>query len=131
MAHHKSAKKRIRRNGHRQEINIARRSRVRTHLRKVEEAISSGDQESCSGSASGGGAGNHARRKCRNYEEEYGISTSFPAVGAGQGDEQLVRIGRRQSSRRNATRLRVAFLIPRNIEQFRVELCQYNYWYVL
>jgi len=45
MAHHKSAKKRIRRNGRRQEINIARRSRVRTHLRKVEEAISAGDQE--------------------------------------------------------------------------------------
>lgn len=45
MAHHKSAKKRIRRNGHRQEINVARRSRVRTHLRKVEEAISGGDQE--------------------------------------------------------------------------------------
>jgi small subunit ribosomal protein S20 len=45
MAHHKSAKKRIRRNGRRQEINIARRSRVRTHLRKVEEAISVGDQE--------------------------------------------------------------------------------------
>ncbi|MBH63647.1 MAG: 30S ribosomal protein S20 [Alphaproteobacteria bacterium] len=45
MAHHKSAKKRIRRNGRRQEINIARRSRVRTHLRKVEDAISSGDQE--------------------------------------------------------------------------------------
>ena len=45
MANHQSAKKRIRRNGRRQEINIARRSRVRTHLRKVEDAISSGDQE--------------------------------------------------------------------------------------
>ena len=45
MAHHKSAKKRIRRNGRRQEINIARRSRVRTHLRRVEEAISGGDQD--------------------------------------------------------------------------------------
>tara|TARA_B100000686_G_scaffold311105_1_gene354444 strand:- start:756 stop:1022 length:267 start_codon:yes stop_codon:yes gene_type:complete len=45
MAHHKSAKKRIRRNDRRMEINGARRSRVRTHLRKVEDAISSGDQE--------------------------------------------------------------------------------------
>ena len=44
MAQHKSAKKRIRRNGRRQEINVGRRSRVRTHLRKVEDAISSGDQ---------------------------------------------------------------------------------------
>lgn len=46
MAHHKSAKKRIRRNGRRQAINIARRSRIRTHLRNVEEAISNGDQDS-------------------------------------------------------------------------------------
>lgn len=45
MAHHKSARKRIRRNGRRQAINMARRSRVRTHLRKVEDAISGGDQE--------------------------------------------------------------------------------------
>jgi len=45
MAQHKSAKKRIRRNGRREEINVGRRSRVRTHLRKVEDAISSGDQE--------------------------------------------------------------------------------------
>ena len=45
MAQHKSAKKRIRRNGRRQEINVGRRSRVRTHLRKGEDAISSGDQE--------------------------------------------------------------------------------------
>ncbi len=45
MAHHKSARKRIRRNGRRRAINMARRSRVRTHLRKVEEAISGGDRE--------------------------------------------------------------------------------------
>ncbi len=45
MAHHKSAKKRIRRNAHRAAINGARRSRVRTFVRKVEEAIRSGDRE--------------------------------------------------------------------------------------
>lgn len=49
MAHHKSAKKRIRRNGRRQAINGARRSRIRTHLRNVEDAISSGDQEAARG----------------------------------------------------------------------------------
>ena len=46
MAHHKSAKKRIRRNARRTEINHARISRVRTFVKKVELAIASGDQES-------------------------------------------------------------------------------------
>lgn len=42
MAHHQSAKKRIRRNARREAINGARRSRVRTFVRKVEEAIEGG-----------------------------------------------------------------------------------------
>ena len=45
MAHHKSAKKRIRRNARRTEINHARISRVRTFVKKVEEAIASGNRE--------------------------------------------------------------------------------------
>ena len=44
MAHHKSARKRIRRNGRRADINVSRRSRVRTSLRNVEEKIASGDK---------------------------------------------------------------------------------------
>lgn len=44
MAHHKSAKKRIRRNARRAEVGGARRGRVRTFLRKVEEAIAGGDK---------------------------------------------------------------------------------------
>ena len=44
MAHHKSAKKRIRRNARREEINRARTSRIRSFIKKVETAISSGDQ---------------------------------------------------------------------------------------
>jgi len=44
MAHHKSAKKRIRRNGARTQVNIARRGRVRSFLKKVENAIAAGDQ---------------------------------------------------------------------------------------
>jgi len=43
MAHHASAKKRIRRNARRNEINHARIGRIRTSLRKVEEAIKAGD----------------------------------------------------------------------------------------
>ncbi|MDX1711074.1 MAG: 30S ribosomal protein S20 [Rhodovibrionaceae bacterium] len=44
MAHHKSAKKRIRRNARREDVNRARVSRIRSFVKKVETAISSGDQ---------------------------------------------------------------------------------------
>ncbi len=44
MANTPSAKKAARKIERRTAINKARRSRVRTHLRKVEEAIASGDQ---------------------------------------------------------------------------------------
>jgi small subunit ribosomal protein S20 len=45
MAQHKSAKKRIRRNEGRQEINRERVSRLRTFVRKTELAIASGDKK--------------------------------------------------------------------------------------
>jgi len=45
MANHKSAEKRIRRNAERGELNGARRSRIRTFVKKVELAIANGDQE--------------------------------------------------------------------------------------
>ena len=44
MANIKSAKKRVRQNERRTEINRARMSRVRTFVRKVEAAIASGDK---------------------------------------------------------------------------------------
>jgi small subunit ribosomal protein S20 len=44
MANSPQSKKRARQNDRRQAINKARRSRIRTYLRKVEEAIASGDQ---------------------------------------------------------------------------------------
>ena len=44
MANSPQAKKRARQNEARFAINKARRSRIRTQLRKVEEAIASGDQ---------------------------------------------------------------------------------------
>jgi len=43
MAHHKSAKKRIRQIKKRTVVNGTRVSRIRTYLRKVELAIASGD----------------------------------------------------------------------------------------
>lgn len=44
MAIHKSAKTRIRRNAKANEINTSRRTKTRTAIRKVEEAIASGDK---------------------------------------------------------------------------------------
>ena len=44
MAHHKSAKKRIRRNARRMVINRDRIGRVRSFVKKVELAIASGDK---------------------------------------------------------------------------------------
>lgn len=45
MAMHKSAKKRIRSNGRKAERNKSRMSATRTAIKKVEEAIKSGDQK--------------------------------------------------------------------------------------
>ena len=45
MANHKSAKKRIRRNEAFNEVNSNRRSRIRTFIKKVEEAIAAGQAD--------------------------------------------------------------------------------------
>ena len=44
MANHASALNRVRRNKRREDINKARRSRIRTFVRKIEEAIEAGDK---------------------------------------------------------------------------------------
>lgn len=48
MANTSSAKKMVRKIARRSDVNKARRSRVRTFLRKVEEAITSGDKTAAS-----------------------------------------------------------------------------------
>ena len=45
MANTPQSKKRARQNERRQDVNKARRSRIRTFLRKVEEALASGKQD--------------------------------------------------------------------------------------
>ena len=45
MAHHPSAKKRIRRNARRAERNRSRISRIRTFVKKAELALAGGDKE--------------------------------------------------------------------------------------
>lgn len=44
MANHKSAEKRIRQTERRTEVNSARKSRIRTFVKKVEVAIAGGDK---------------------------------------------------------------------------------------
>ena len=44
MANIKQAKKRVRRNANREDINRARRGRIRTFVKKVEAALQAGDQ---------------------------------------------------------------------------------------
>ena len=48
MANTAQSKKRARQNERRSAVNKSRRSRIRTFLRKVEEAISSGDKKEAS-----------------------------------------------------------------------------------
>ena len=45
MAYHESAKKRIRQIERRTEVNRSRVSRIRTYMKKVEQAIAGGDKE--------------------------------------------------------------------------------------
>ncbi|MBS0123677.1 30S ribosomal protein S20 [Thetidibacter halocola] len=45
MANSPQAKKRARQNEKQNAVNKARRSRIRTHIRKVEEAITSGNKD--------------------------------------------------------------------------------------
>ena len=45
MANTPSSKKRVRQIARRTQVNQARRSRIRTFIRKVEEAIASGDKQ--------------------------------------------------------------------------------------
>ncbi|MEM1399169.1 MAG: 30S ribosomal protein S20 [Pseudomonadota bacterium] len=45
MANHKSAEKRIRQTQRRTGVNIARKSRIRTHIKSVETAIAAGNKD--------------------------------------------------------------------------------------
>ena len=45
MANTRSAKKSVRKIARRTEVNKARRSRIRTYIRKVEEAVAGGDKD--------------------------------------------------------------------------------------
>ncbi len=48
MAHHKSAKKRIRQTERRTAVNRMRVSRIRTYVKRVEQAVANGDESAAS-----------------------------------------------------------------------------------
>ena len=62
MANTTSAEKAARKIARRTEINKARRSQLRSSVRKVEEAIAAGDRDKALDGIEGGRAGDHARR---------------------------------------------------------------------
>ena len=72
MANTPQAKKRIRRNARRAEVNGARVSRIRTFRQQVETAIASGDKEQATAAISPGPAGDRQRRIQGRAPQEYG-----------------------------------------------------------
>lgn len=67
-----SAKKRVRTTAKRTAINTARKTRVRGFIRKVEEAIASGDKKAALAALKAAVTGNHARRLQGRAAQEHG-----------------------------------------------------------
>ena len=84
MANTPQAKKRIRRNANRAEINGARVSRIRTFVKAVESAIAAGKKDDAADGAQEGPAGNGARSRARRDAQEYRVAEVFAADQAGR-----------------------------------------------
>ena len=89
MANTPQSKKRARQNERRFAINKARRSRIRTYLRKVEEAIASGDQDAAKSRPARSPAGTDARRHQGRPSQEHRGAQDLPLLGAGEGHGRL------------------------------------------
>ena len=85
MANHSSAKKRIRRNAHRAEVNGARVSRIRTFIKKVETAIASGNAEA-------------AKEALRNAQPEIQRGVSRGVVHRNTAARKISRLAARVKS---------------------------------
>ena len=90
MANTKSAKKATRVAARRTEVNKNRVSRIRTYVRKVEEAIASGNQARSPGCPAGRPARTHARRPEGRHAQEHGIAQGFAPERARKGSESLI-----------------------------------------
>ncbi|MHC4388540.1 MAG: 30S ribosomal protein S20 [Planctomycetota bacterium] len=73
MAHSLSAKKRVRQNVKRRAINRARKSEVRTSIKHLESALSSGDVEAAEG---------QYRKAARKLDKVAGTSTMHKKTAA-------------------------------------------------
>jgi small subunit ribosomal protein S20 len=82
MASHKSAEKRIRQTAKRTAINRARKSRVRTFVKKVETAIAAGNAEA-------------ARSALRQAQPELHRATSKGVLHKNTAARKLSRLARR------------------------------------
>ena len=84
MANTPQAKKRIRRNANRAEINHSRVSRIRTFIKAVEVGDCVGQEGRCRRGAEEGPAGDRARRCPRRHPQEHGVAEDFAPVQAGR-----------------------------------------------
>ncbi|MCY4260754.1 MAG: 30S ribosomal protein S20 [Rhodobacteraceae bacterium] len=82
MAHSKQAKKRVRQSEARFAVNKARKSRVRTYLRRVEEAVDAG-------------GGHSARDALRAAESEMMRAVSKGVFNRNQARRKISRLAKR------------------------------------
>ncbi len=90
MAHHRSAKKRIRQTAKRTALNRARRSRVRTFIKKVELAVASGDVEA-------------ARAALRAAEPEIRRGVTKGVLKLNTASRRISRLARKVNQLENTT----------------------------
>ena len=88
MANTSSAKKAARKIARRAKVNGNRISRVRTHVRKVDEALASGDKTRRRGRTQGSAAGTDARRVEGRDPQEDRVAESFATRRAREGDRR-------------------------------------------
>ena len=89
MANSPSSKKRALQAERRAEINKARRSRMRTFIRKVEEAMASGDAAVAERGAARGAARDHAQRQQRRRAQEHREPEDFAPRRPGERAQRL------------------------------------------
>jgi len=89
MANTPQSKKRARQSVRRQDVNKARRSRIRTFLRKVEEAIASGNQETAT-AALKAAQPELARGVTKGILHKNTLARKMSADVAREGDHRLI-----------------------------------------
>ena len=77
MAHHRSAKKRIRQTEKRTAVNRSRMSRIKTFVRKVEDALAKGDDETARTAFARSRAGAASWRDQGRPASEHGVAQDF------------------------------------------------------